>query len=36
MLIKGEFIFNGFKNDLKYERGVLFMVRIMDKNFVIL
>ena len=30
--IKGEFNANGFKNDLKHERGVLSMARAMDPN----
>ncbi len=30
--IKGEFTSNGFKNDLKHERGVLSMARAMDPN----
>ena len=30
--IKGEFAANGFKNDLKHERGVLSMARAMDPN----
>ena len=30
--IKGEFSANGFKNDLKHERGVLSMARAMDPN----
>ncbi len=30
--IKGEFASNGFKNDLKHERGVLSMARAMDPN----
>lgn len=30
--IKGEFNDNGFKNDLKHERGVLSMARAMDPN----
>ena len=30
--IKGEFTMNGFKNDLKHERGVLSMARAMDPN----
>ena len=30
--IKGEFASNGFKNDLKHERGVLSMARTMDPN----
>ena len=30
--IYGEFSANGFKNDLKHERGVLSMARAMDKN----
>ncbi len=30
--IKGEFSSNGFKNDLKHERGVISMARSMDKN----
>ena len=30
--IKGEFAMNGFKNDLKHERGVLSMARAMDPN----
>ena len=30
--IKGEFTANGFKNDLKHERGVLSMARAMDPN----
>lgn len=30
--IKGEFTNNGFKNDLKHERGVLSMARAMDPN----
>ena len=30
--IKGEFTANGFKNDLKHERGVISMARSMDKN----
>ncbi|KYH29588.1 MULTISPECIES: peptidylprolyl isomerase [Clostridium] len=30
--IKGEFTFNGFKNDLKHTRGVLSMARTMDPN----
>ena len=30
--IRGEFTANGFKNDLKHERGVLSMARAMDPN----
>jgi len=30
--IKGEFRFNGFKNDLKHKRGVLSMARAMSPN----
>lgn len=30
--IDGEFTANGFKNDLKHERGVLSMARAMDPN----
>ena len=30
--IKGEFLANGFNNDLKHERGVLSMARSMDPN----
>ena len=30
--IEGEFTVNGFKNDLKHERGVLSMARAMDPN----
>lgn len=30
--IKGEFLANGFQNDLKHERGVLSMARAMDPN----
>lgn len=30
--IKGEFLANGFKNDLKHTRGVLSMARAMDPN----
>jgi peptidyl-prolyl cis-trans isomerase B (cyclophilin B) len=30
--IKGEFTGNGFKNDLKHDRGVLSMARTMDPN----
>ena len=30
--IPGEFTANGFKNDLKHERGVLSMARAMDPN----
>ena len=30
--IEGEFTSNGFKNDLKHERGVLYMAREMDPN----
>lgn len=30
--IKGEFAANGFKNDLKHEKGVLSMARAMDPN----
>ncbi|HHW94791.1 MAG TPA: peptidylprolyl isomerase [Mogibacterium sp.] len=30
--IPGEFTSNGFKNDLKHERGVLSMARAMDPN----
>ena len=30
--IKGEFLANGFNNDLKHERGVLSMARAMDPN----
>ena len=30
--IKGEFTANGFRNDLKHERGVLSMARAMDPN----
>jgi peptidyl-prolyl cis-trans isomerase B (cyclophilin B) len=30
--IEGEFTSNGFKNDLKHERGVLSMARAMDPN----
>lgn len=30
--IEGEFSMNGFKNDLKHERGVLSMARAMDPN----
>ena len=30
--IKGEFTMNGFRNDLKHERGVLSMARAMDPN----
>lgn len=30
--IKGEFSRNGFKNELKHERGVLSMARTMDPN----
>ena len=30
--INGEFASNGFKNDLKHERGVLSMARTMDPN----
>ena len=30
--IKGEFTSNGFRNDLKHERGVLSMARAMDPN----
>jgi len=30
--IEGEFTMNGFKNDLKHERGVLSMARAMDPN----
>lgn len=33
-LIKGEFSGNGFINNLKYERGVILMVRIMVFNLV--
>lgn len=32
MPIKGEFLTNGFKNDLKHSKGVLSMARTMDKN----
>ena len=30
--IKGEFASNGFRNDLRHERGVLSMARAMDPN----
>ena len=30
--IKGEFLFNGFKNDLKHKRGVLSMARSSSPN----
>ena len=30
--IKGEFLSNGFKNELKHTRGVLSMARAMDPN----
>ena len=30
--IPGEFLYNGFKNDLKHDRGVLSMARAMDPN----
>ncbi|MBE6903901.1 MAG: peptidylprolyl isomerase [Ruminococcaceae bacterium] len=30
--IKGEFSFNGFKNDLKHTRGVISMARTMEPN----
>lgn len=30
--IKGEFTMNGFKNDLKHDRGVLSMARAMNPN----
>lgn len=30
--IKGEFASNGFKNDLKHDRGVISMARAMDPN----
>ncbi len=30
--IKGEFLSNGFNNDLRHERGVLSMARTMDPN----
>ena len=30
--IKGEFIANGFKNDLKHKRGVISMARAMNPN----
>jgi peptidyl-prolyl cis-trans isomerase B (cyclophilin B) len=30
--IRGEFTSNGFKNDLRHERGVLSMARAMDPN----
>lgn len=30
--IEGEFTMNGFRNDLKHERGVLSMARAMDPN----
>lgn len=30
--IKGEFLSNGFNNDLRHERGVLSMARAMDPN----
>ena len=30
--IKGEFFFNGFKNDLKHKRGVLSMARSQSPN----
>lgn len=30
--IQGEFAANGFKNDLKHERGVISMARAMDPN----
>ena len=30
--IKGEFAANGFKNDLKHDRGVISMARAMDPN----
>ncbi len=30
--IKGEFASNGFKNDLRHDRGVLSMARAMDPN----
>ena len=30
--IKGEFLSNGFPNDLKHTRGVLSMARVMDPN----
>ncbi|MDO5401498.1 MAG: peptidylprolyl isomerase [Eubacteriales bacterium] len=30
--IKGEFLFNGFKNDLKHKRGVLSMARSQSPN----
>lgn len=30
--IKGEFSFNGFKNDLKHDRGVISMARAMNPN----
>lgn len=30
--IKGEFAANGFKNDLKHERGVISMARAMNKD----
>ncbi len=30
--IKGEFRFNGFKNDLKHKRGVISMARAMSPN----
>ena len=30
--IEGEFLYNGFKNDLKHDRGVLSMARAMDPN----
>ena len=30
--IEGEFLYNGFKNDLKHDRGVLSMARAMNPN----
>ncbi len=30
--IPGEFLYNGFRNDLKHDRGVLSMARAMDPN----
>ena len=30
--IPGEFLYNGFKNDLQHDRGVLSMARAMDPN----
>lgn len=36
LLICGEIGLNGFMNNLKYIYGVLLMVRISDKNSVIL